>query len=1096
MISDSSKTVAAPNVARSARRDPSPNAEPGAASAARAPQRQGVIEPLALSYELRDFERFPIAPTLRAVAPKAYKQCIEIQRKARAFSEEVLLGHVERWDQEIGRNHDVIPWPILRAAAPYRFTSMNVPGVLGGGNYGAVATSVFTEEISAADAGVFVLFGAHALAVAAIIASLDMRALSRISRELREAEDRGEPMLLALAHTEVGGGSDVEDVDRLKDARLGSRWTKVSGGYRLHARKVFISNGAIARYNLVTAYGDARNPVDTFMAFLVPPSAEGFSVGRLEHKLGQRLSSSAEIICDNVFVPDADAISLSDHGRGLDTVLSFTRGPVGAMATGIIRGTLERTLKYLSQKRVRGRWLFEEQHVQLALADMVASLQAGRGLYMDAALALDSWGMGAALRMMPRLPGALTGNRLYEAIFSKAMPIARARALYEKWVPGSDLQRIVAHSSIAKYMCSDMAVRSTMRAMEILGEDANDPQWGVEKQLRDVKLAQIFEGTNQVNRLHVARGVFKRGKTPSRRVEAKAMDERAKQTRRDLTQGALRVAWNVGRLELREKTLTRTLRLIASKRAPVFAHDWTFADLLEWAARRYGGRTFLEYSGLRLTFEEANQRANRVARQLRAAGVGPGSGVALMLSNHPRFLDAFFATQKLGAYAVPVNIELIGDGLQYILEHSESSAVICDHDSAAKISALRQGTPRIGKIWVNTAEAPPGYRLPAGMQSFDELEVAGSDDRQNLGVRSAPDAPGLLLYTSGTTGMPKAVVSMYGTQRVKGIGVFANLLYDRSDRLYTCLPLFHANALMLAVMPALWVGIPLYLAKRFSATRFWQEIAACGATQFNTIGGMIPILLKTPPSELDRAHKVRRVVSAACPKDAWEPFEQRFGVTLWEGYGAVDGAGVTIFNAGKAPIGSLGRPAKMMKWRLVKEDGSDAAPGEPGELCVHVGDMTEGRVPYWRNEQASNEKVVDGWLHTGDMMQKDAESFLYFVGRNTDSMRRRGENVSAYEVEKVVDAYPDVLESAAFGVPSPMGEQDIMISLVLVDDRELDTQAFCDFLKERLPRYAQPTYLDVVKELPKTGTHRVIKAELKTRGVTQGTINLATLRGG
>jgi crotonobetaine/carnitine-CoA ligase len=327
---------------------------------------------------------------------------------------------------------------------------------------------------------------------------------------------------------------------------------------------------------------------------------------------------------------------------------------------------------------------------------------------------------------------------------------------------------------------------------------------------------------------------------------------------------------------------------------------------------------------------------------------------------------------------------------------------------------------------------------------------------------------------------------------VKAIGLLSNLLYTADDKLYTCLPLFHANALMLSVMQSLWVGIPLYLSKRFSASRFWQELAQCGATQFNTVGGMIPILLKTPPGPFDRAHRVKRVVSAACPKDAWVPFEQRFGVTLWEAYGAVDGAGVTIINNGNAPIGSLGRPGKVVKWRLVREDGSDAAVGQPGELWVFVGHDRDAKVPYWKNDKASNEKVVDGWLHTGDLMQRDAGGFLYFVGRNTDSMRRRGENVSAYEVEKVVDSHPSVLESAAYGVPSPVGEQDIMIAVVPVEGATVDPKDLYAFLSARLPRYALPSYLDVVDSLPKTGTHRVIKQALKERGVTARTITLGS----
>jgi len=569
---------------------------------------------------------------------------------------------------------------------------------------------------------------------------------------------------------------------------------------------------------------------------------------------------------------------------------------------------------------------------------------------------------------------------------------------------------------------------------------------------------------------------------------------KALRARGELLLGAMRAAWSIGGVERGEGTLGRTLRLARKKKGLAFVRDWTFAELYEWAAEHHRFSTFLEYGQERYTFNDMNRRANRVARRLREAGVGEGSGVALMLSNHPRFLDAFFAVQKLGAYAVPLNTALVGDGLSYVLDHAEVKAVVCDHETALQVAAVRSQVARIGRVWVNTAEAPGGGAIPAGMRSFAELERGTATDAEDLALPPPPaDAPSLLMYTSGTTGAPKAVVSPYGQQRVKSIGLLANLLYGKSDKLYTCLPLFHANALMLTVMQALWLGIPLTLSKRFSASRFWAELSACGATQLNTVGGMIPILLKTPPSPYDRAHKVKRIVSAACPKDAWEPFERRFGIEIWEAYGAVDGAGVTIVNAGDAPIGSLGKPSRLARWKLVDADGGNAAPGEAGELWVFVGDKSESRVPYWKNEKASSEKVVEGWLHTGDLMQADAKGYLYFVGRNTDSMRRRGENVSAYEVEKVVDAYPDVLESAAFGVPSPVGEQDIMVSVVPVEGRTIAAEDLAKFLRERLPRYAVPSYLDVVSELPKTGTHRVVKADLKKRGVTASTIRLEDL---
>lgn len=558
----------------------------------------------------------------------------------------------------------------------------------------------------------------------------------------------------------------------------------------------------------------------------------------------------------------------------------------------------------------------------------------------------------------------------------------------------------------------------------------------------------------------------------------------------ELIKGAARAVRHFVRLERSQGHLLKTINLIRRQRAPSFYEDWTYGRLLEWAAQQYGKKIYLEYQQQRISFDEMNRRANRVAHRLLDNGINARRGLALMMSNQPRFLDTFFAMQKIGGYVVPVNTALVNEGLAYILTHSDVSAIVCDHDAADKIAAVRERLSHVEHIWVDTSEAPAGYVVPPGMRLFTELETGSLERAANLPTRPEPTAPSLLLYTSGTTGLPKAVVSPYDKQRVKAIGLLANLLAHSGDKIYTCLPLFHANALLLSVMQCLWTGIPLHLSKRFSASRFWQEVGACGATQFNTVGSMIPVLLKTAPSAADRNHKVRRIVSAACPKDAWRVFEERFGVRLWEAYGAVDGAGLTIVNMGRAPVGSIGKLGRNVRWKLMTDDGREAGPGEPGELCVYVAHRPESKVPYWKNEKASNEKVKDGWLHTGDMLQKDAKGYLYFVGRNTDSMRVRGENVSAYEVEKVVDAYPGVLESAAFGVPSSMGESDIMITVIPVEGQQLNVADFRRYLQSNLPKYAVPSYLDLVGELPKTGTHRVMKKELKERGIGPNTIVL------
>ncbi len=490
--------------------EPLPSAGAPAVQATRG-SAAGTIEPLQLRHELREFDRFPVARLLEAARPDLHAQCVATMARARDYAERHLVGQVERWDEVASQDHDFVPWTAIDAGLPYRFLSMSIPSIFGGGNTGALASALFAEEIATADAGVSVIYGAHGLAIAIAAASLDMAMVSRLGREISEGERQGTAVLLALAHTEPGGGSDVEDVDDFKRAHIGSRFTRVPGGYRLHARKVFISNGSIARYNIVTAASDLTRPLETMRGFVVPSDAPGFVVGRVEHKMGQRLSTAAEIICDDVFVPEKDAILMADAGRVIDTTLSVTRGPVGAISAGIIRGVLERTLRYLGQKRVRGHWLFEEQWVTLALAEMVGALQAARGLYIDASLAGEAWGLASLARPLPPwVPAFLTDNRLVRTVAAHPRVAERARAIYRERVPDALLQRLVGHASIAKFVCSDLAVRMTMKAIEILGEDANDPAWGVEKCMRDAKLTQLFEGTNQINRLHVTRGLVKR----------------------------------------------------------------------------------------------------------------------------------------------------------------------------------------------------------------------------------------------------------------------------------------------------------------------------------------------------------------------------------------------------------------------------------------------------------------------------------------------------------------------------------------------------------------------------------------------------------
>jgi crotonobetaine/carnitine-CoA ligase len=503
----------------------------------------------------------------------------------------------------------------------------------------------------------------------------------------------------------------------------------------------------------------------------------------------------------------------------------------------------------------------------------------------------------------------------------------------------------------------------------------------------------------------------------------------------------------------------------------------TISGVLEEQAEKLGEKPFLYFEDRTVSFRDLNRNVNRAAHGLARLGVKAGVGVAIMMPNSPEWLFVYFATQKLGAYAVPINVGLKGEGLKYVLNHSDCSVLVSHPDFTETTESLRDSLEGIKHLVVNTTETPEGWKLPEGCQTL--AEVMDAPDT-NPDVQIDPEALSGLMYTSGTTGAPKGVVSRYSGSNIEGLRLLGGVL-NENDVLYTCLPLFHANALFLTTVRALAVGLPMALSRRFSASRFWDEIRRYKVTTFNALGAMIPILMKQPERPNDVDNQVRMVFSAACPASVWAAFEKRFATYIVEGYGAVDGGGFMIMNFGNAPKGSLGKPTSPI--RIVDDNGNEVPVGQPGELLFEIDDAKRRRVEYYKNEEASNAKIQGGWLHTGDLVYSDEEGNLYFVDRKTDSLRRRGENISSWEVEREIDSHEAVLESAVFGVPSELGEHDVMAIVVLKEGQTLSPEELLAHCEERMAKFMVPRYIEFRDSLPKTGTHRVQKGALKREGV-------------
>jgi len=505
-----------------------------------------------------------------------------------------------------------------------------------------------------------------------------------------------------------------------------------------------------------------------------------------------------------------------------------------------------------------------------------------------------------------------------------------------------------------------------------------------------------------------------------------------------------------------------------------------YQELIAHQGQALGDKPYVLHDDRKISFAEFDRATCRAANGLADQGAKTGDGVAILMGNCVEYLYLFYGMPRGGFYSVPINVALKGDGLRYILTHSDVKYLVVDEPLYPRLAELEAPVGAIEKVFVRqTGEEP----LPAGTIALDEI-LEGSPEPPSIILD--PEAMTYLMYTSGTTGFPKGVVNRNRSVNIEGFKLLTSVVYKPDDVLYTCLPLFHANALILTAGFAMVAGLPFGLEHRFSASRFWDSIRRYGGTTYNALGAMVPILMKQPEKPDDADNPVRMVFSAACPANLWQAFEKRFGVKIYEGYGAVDGGGVLIWNLGDGPVGSVGRVLNV-EWKLVDDENNEVPQGEIGELITKVTDKKTGGVEYYKNPEASQKKIRKDWLHSGDLFYADKDGYLYFVDRKTDSMRRRGENISSFEVENIVEKHPAVAECAAFGVPSELGEDDVMIWVKPREGEDLDLKDLIQHCADNMAYFMVPRYIDLVEDIPRTGTFRVQKTNMKMQGVTDRT---------
>jgi crotonobetaine/carnitine-CoA ligase len=484
---------------------------------------------------------------------------------------------------------------------------------------------------------------------------------------------------------------------------------------------------------------------------------------------------------------------------------------------------------------------------------------------------------------------------------------------------------------------------------------------------------------------------------------------------------------------------------------------------------------WLKWKDEETPWREVLASSQRAANGLLELGVRPGERVAILMGNRPEFLWTHLGILFIGALSVPVNISQRGATLQHILSDSDAAAVVLQDDLVDALLAVRDGCPALRHTVV--VDGKPGGGID---WDFDRL-MEGADREPDVELDEPTGGVGMM-YTSGTTGPPKGVVATgYDTSPL--LLLLQESGVQPGETMYSPLPLFHGNALLVSAIGSMMLDAKFALGERFSASRFFDDCRRYDAVEFNTLGGMISILLKQPPRPDDADNPVRSVLSAGCPPDRWVEFEQRFGVRLIEWFGMVDSPGFLLNSEGR--VGSMGKPIAGIEFDVVDDDDQPVGPNRVGQLVFR---HPKGQLTYYhKRPDATEEAYQGGWFHTGDLAEYDDDGFYYYRGRKKESMRRIGENISAWEIETVLNQHPKVLESAAHAVTSPLGEDDVKVAVVLQPDAEATPEELLDFCRGRMAHYAIPRYVEFVDELPKTETQRIQYAALKQRGLTPET---------
>jgi crotonobetaine/carnitine-CoA ligase len=508
-------------------------------------------------------------------------------------------------------------------------------------------------------------------------------------------------------------------------------------------------------------------------------------------------------------------------------------------------------------------------------------------------------------------------------------------------------------------------------------------------------------------------------------------------------------------------------------------HDWSLAGFLATRVARVPAKEALVFEGRRWSYLELEQDILRARAWLRARGVRPGDRVGVLSANHPSTVILMFALASLGAIMVPANPAYTAAEARYVFQHAGISGLVVSPETltVARQAAVETGTTP----WLVLNEPATDDTAPvfADLLRQQTLDAGFADTGANA------DATALIIYTSGTTGFPKGVQHGQRGIVITGESFVGRLHLQNEDRVLCVMPLFHINALMYSLCGAIAAGATVVLARRFSASSFWRTVGEERVTEVNLVPAVANILLDRPRTEYVPGHALTKIFVAPATERLIKALEAEFAVEhVIECYGMSEIPGL-FANPFEGPrkVASMGRlsphPDPAIARPLVKvvdENGDPVEGDRVGQLLVKTPTMMQG---YYNAPDLTQAAVRDGWFETGDLVWRDADGFYFYAGRLKDMIRRRGENISGLELDRELARHPDLVEVAAIAVPSPLGEDEILIVAVAREGSGLDERALGSWACARLSATKQPRYVVFVPSLPHTPTQRVEKYKLR-----------------